>query len=78
MMGIHGAKATLVNRSSETITKASVEVQYYNDDNELLQKKTISFGKIEAKGSQTIAIPDHPSATKVDYSVISVTGKPAA
>ena len=78
MMGIHGAKATLVNRSSETITKASVEVQYYNDDNELLQKKIISFGKIEAKGTQTIAIPDHPSATKVDYSVIAVTGKPAA
>jgi hypothetical protein len=74
MMGIKGAKATLVNRSSEKIKTASVEVLYYNDDNELLQKKVVTFGKIDAKESQTISIPDHSSATKVEYNVLSVTG----
>jgi flagellar basal body-associated protein FliL len=78
MMGIHGAKATLVNRSSETVQKAIVEVQYFDDDNQLLQKKTISFEKVGGKDSKTISIPDHPTATKVDYSVISASGKPAA
>lgn len=80
MMGIKGAKATLVNHSSETITKAAVEVLYYDDDNQLLQKKIISFGKVEGKGSQTISIPDHPTATRVDYNVLSATGagNPAA
>ncbi len=78
MMGIHGAKATLVNRSSETIQKATIEVQYFDDDNQLLQKKTISFEKVGGKESKTIPIPDHPTATKVDYSVISAIGKPAA
>jgi hypothetical protein len=78
MMGIKGAKATMVNRSAQKITGATVEVLYYNDDNDLLQKKTINFSKIDAKESKTIAIPDHPTATKVDYNVISVTGQPAA
>ena len=78
MMGIHGAKATLVNRSSETVQKATIEVQYFDDDNQLLQKKTVSFEKVGGKASKTIPIPDHPTATKVDYSVVSVSGKPAA
>lgn len=74
MMGVKGAKAILVNRSSEKISKATVEVLYYNDDNELLQKKVITFSKIDGKESQTIAIPDHSTATRVDYNVLSVTG----
>ncbi|MDQ3279170.1 MAG: hypothetical protein M3Q06_12650, partial [Bacteroidota bacterium] len=78
MMGIHGAKATLVNRSSETIQKATVEVQYFDDDNQLLQKKNISFDNIGGKGSKTASIPDHATATKVEYSIVSVVGKPAA
>lgn len=78
MMGVRGAKATLVNRSSQKVDKATVEVLYYNDDNELLQKKIISFSKVDGKESQTIAIPDHPSATRVDYNLISVTGQPSA
>lgn len=78
MMGIKNAKATLVNHSNEKITKAVVEVSYYDDDNQLLQKKTITFSKVGAKDSQTISIPDHSTATKVDYSIVSVSGDPAA
>jgi len=78
MMGVKSAKATLYNRSNETVTKATVEVLYYDDDNQLLQKKVISFGKVSSKDSQTISIPDHPSATRVDYNMISVAGQPAA
>lgn len=78
MMGIKGAKATLVNRSNQTISKATVEVLYYDDDDQLLQKKVVSFGKIDSKESQTISIPDHATATKVDYNIVSVLGKPAA
>lgn len=74
MMGIKGAKATLVNRSTEKIKSTTVEVLYYNDDDELLQKKVVTFGRIDAKESGTITIPDHPTATKVDYKVLSVTG----
>jgi hypothetical protein len=78
MMGIKGAKATLVNRSSETVQKATVEVQYYDDDDQLLQKKTISFEKVSGKESKTVPVPDHATATRVEYSIVSVVGKPAA
>jgi hypothetical protein len=55
-----------------------VEVQYYDDDNNLLDRKTVTFSKIDGKESKTVTIPDHASATKVDYSLVSVEGKPAA
>ena len=74
MMGIKGAKATLANRGSEVIAKAVVEVLYYNDDNDLLDKKTISFSGIKAKQKQSVGVPDHQTATRLDYNVISATG----
>ncbi len=74
MAGIKGAKATLTNRGSETLSKVVIEVTYYNDDEQLVDKRTVSFGRIEGKSSQTITIPDHATATKLDYTVISVAG----
>jgi hypothetical protein len=74
MMGIKGAKITLNNRSSETIVKATVEVLYYNDDNELLDKRSVSFTNIQGKKAQTISIPDHSTATRMDYKIVSVVG----
>ena len=78
MMGIKGAKATMVNRNAETVQKAVVEVHYYDEDNNLLQKRTVQFEKVGGKDSKTIPIPDHPRATSVDYSLVSLLGKPAA
>jgi hypothetical protein len=74
MMGIKGAKATLTNRSSETIVKAVVEVIYYNDDNEVLDRKTVSFSGIKSRQTQTVAVPDHQTATRLEYNVVSATG----
>jgi len=74
MMGIKGAKATLTNRGSEIIAKAVVEVVYYNDDNEVLDKSTISFGNIKSKQTQTVSVADHQTATRLEYNVISATG----
>lgn len=74
MMGIKGAKATLTNRSSDAIVKAVVEVLYYSEDNDLLDKKTISFSNIKSKQSQTVAVADHATATRLEYNVISATG----
>jgi hypothetical protein len=74
MMGIKAAKATLTNRSSETLSKAMVEVRYYNDDNDLLDKKNIVFSNIKSKQSGTVSVPEHATATRLEYSVISATG----
>ncbi|RYY00306.1 MAG: hypothetical protein EOO53_22260 [Gammaproteobacteria bacterium] len=74
MMGINGAKATLTNRGGEIITKAVIEVGYYNDDNEVLTRRTINFSNIKSKQSQTVSVPDHQTATRLEYNVISVTG----
>jgi hypothetical protein len=74
MMGIKGAKATLTNRSSEIIVKAVVEVVYYNDDNDILARKTISFSDIKSKQTKTVAVPEHSTATRLEYNVISAVG----
>jgi hypothetical protein len=73
MMGIKGAKATLANRSNEAIVSAVVEVVYYNDDNDVLDKRTITFGNIKGRQTQTLAVPDHQTATRLEYNVVSVT-----
>lgn len=74
MMGIKGAKATLSNKSSETISKAVVEVKYYNDDNELLDKKNVVFTNVKSKSTQTVSVPEHATATRLEYSVVSTVG----
>ena len=74
MMGIKGAKAVLSNRSNETILKAVVEVSYYNEDNSLLQTKTISFTNVGAKKAATVSIPDQSFADHLEYKILSVQG----
>jgi hypothetical protein len=73
-MGIKGATATLTNRSNEALVKAVVEVIYYNDDNVVLDKKTVSFNSVKSKQTQTVSIPDHQTATRLEYLVLSATG----
>ena len=72
MMGIKGAKATLTNRGNEVIAKAVVEIVYYNDDNDVVDKRTISFTDIKGKQTKTVAVPDHSTATRLEYNVTSV------
>lgn len=74
MMGIKGAKLSLTNRSSETVAKAVVEVSYYNEENELLQTKTVTVSNIGAGKTGAVTIPDHSFADHLDYKIISVTG----
>ncbi len=74
MMGIKGAKAVFTNKSSETISKAVVEVRYYNEDNDLLDKKTIVFTNVKSKSTQTVSVPEHATATRLEYSVVSAVG----
>lgn len=74
MMGVQGLKLTLYNRSAVTIKTASVEVLYYSEQNELLEKKTIVFSNIASQKSQTVAAPNHRLADHADYRIIAVTG----
>ena len=74
MMGIKGAKATLTNRGNEVIAKAVVEIVYYNDDNDVVDKRTISFTDIKGKQTKTVAVPDHSTATRLEYNVTSAVG----
>ena len=74
MMGIQGLKLTLYNRSAATLKNAAVDVLYYSEQNELLDKKTVYFSNVEAKKSQTLAAPDHRLADHVGYKIISASG----
>ena len=74
MMGIKGAKATLTNRGNEVIAKAVVEIVYYNDDNDVVEKRTIAFTDIKSKQTKTVAVPDHSTATRLEYNVTSAVG----
>ena len=74
MMGVQGLKLTLYNRSTATLKTAAVEVLYYSEQDDLLDKKTVYFSNIASKNSQTVAAPDHRMADHVNYRIISATG----
>jgi hypothetical protein len=75
MMGVQGLKLTLHNKSNETIKNAAVEIRYYNEDKELLEKKVVYFNNVSAKTTQTVAAPDHRLAESADYQLISAIPK---
>jgi hypothetical protein len=74
MIGVKNLKLTLYNQSDLTITTAKIEVLYYSEQNNLLDKKTLSFSNIPPKKSQTVAAPDMRLADHIEYKVSSATG----
>ena len=75
MMGVTGLKVTLHNRSAATLRNAAVDVLYYDQNNRLLEKKTIYFNNVQPKGKQTLAAPDHKWADHVAFKVVNITAK---
>jgi hypothetical protein len=78
MMGVQGLKLTLYNKSAAQLKNATVEVSYFSEQNDLLQKKTLSFSNIAPQKSQTVSAPDHRLADHVQYNVTSATGESSA
>src|SRR6476469_6351751 len=78
MMGVQGLKLTLYNKSPAQLKNATVEVSYYSEQNDLLQKKTLQFSNIAPQKSQTLPAPDHRLADHVEYNVISASGESSA
>lgn len=75
MMGVKNLKIILQNRSSVTIQAASVTVNYYNENNELLEKKLVYFSNVPPKSKATVAAPDHKFADHVDFNLATVSAK---
>jgi hypothetical protein len=74
MMGVHGLKFTLRNRGNEVL-KTAIEVRYYNEQNELLQKKVLNVANIPPKKSVTVSAPDHRLADHTDYQLLTVSSQ---
>jgi hypothetical protein len=75
MLGVKNLKITLRNRSNITIQSASVTVSYYDENNQLLEKKLVYFSNIAPKGRATVAAPDSKFADHVDYKLTTIAGK---
>jgi P pilus assembly chaperone PapD len=74
MMGVKNLKLTLSNRSNLTINSAKVEVLYYSEQNNLLDKKILSFSNIPPGKSQTLPAPDQRLADHIEYKILSANG----
>jgi hypothetical protein len=75
MMGVKNLKITLHNRSNVTIQAAAVTVNYYDENNGLLEKKLVYFNNVASKGKATVNAPDHKFADHVDFKLTSVSAK---
>ena len=74
MMGVKNLKLTLFNRSNLTINSAKVEVLYYSEQNNLLDKKILSFSNVPPGKSQTLPAPDQRLADHIEYKILSANG----
>ena len=74
MLGVQGLKLTLQNQSSVVVTNAVVEVQYFGEDETLLDKKVIEFKNIKPNQKSTMPVPDHRLANHTSHKIISATG----
>lgn len=75
MMGVKNLKITLRNRSNVTLQTASVLVSYYNENNDLLEKKLVYFNNVAPKSRAVVAAPDSKFADHVDYKLASASAK---
>jgi hypothetical protein len=75
MLGVKDFKITLRNRSNVTIQTASVLVTYYNENNDLLEKKLIYFNNVGPKSKATVVAPDSKFADHVNFKLASVSAK---
>ncbi len=75
MMGVKNLKISLKNRSNVTFQAASVSVNYYNENNELLEKKLIYFSNVAPGSRASVAAPDHKFADHVDFKLTTITPK---
>ena len=75
MMGVTGLKVTLRNRNAVALQKAQVQVSYFDDHNQLLDKKTLYFNNVAAKGKMTLAAPDHKYADHIELQLGNVTAR---
>jgi hypothetical protein len=71
MLGVHGMKVSLHNTGFETVKVADVELRYYSEQNELLEKKTVSFTNIAPGKIVTLPAPDHRLADHADVRLVS-------
>ena len=73
MMGVKDLKLTVRNHSPVTIRSAAIEVSYYSENDNLLEKKTVYASAIPPKGRKTVAAPDQRMADHVAFRVLSVS-----
>ena len=73
MMGVRDLRLTVRNYSTVPIRSAAIEVSYYSENDNLLEKKTVYASAIPPKGKKTIAAPDQRMADHVSFRVVSVS-----
>lgn len=75
MLGIKGLKLTLHNLSDYKLSNAAVEVAYFDEQNTLLEKKTVLFKNVPPNKTTTLSAPDHRMATYAKHQLLTVSGE---
>ncbi len=71
MLGVHGLKVSLRNSGNETVKTAEVELRYYSEQNEVLEKKIMNFNNILPGKTVTLPAPDHRLADHTDFRLVT-------
>lgn len=71
-LGIYDLKLILLNRNNVPVKSAGVEVLYFDENNRLLEKKTVYFNNIAPRSKGIVRVPDQKWADHTDYKLVSL------
>lgn len=75
MTGIQGIKITIKNNSNKVLKYALVEVSYFDEYNNSIDRKKMEFKNIPVGSNQTLPVPEHRTADHINYKLISAEAK---
>ncbi|QMU29331.1 hypothetical protein [Adhaeribacter radiodurans] len=73
--GTKDLQITIQNSSAYDLDNVNVEVSYKKKNGKLLHKEVLTFTKVRAHTSQTLAAPDDEESKKVDFKIVDINSK---
>ena len=74
MLGIKGLQLTLHNQSEVLLQSAIVQIHYFDEEETLIEEKTIQFSNIKTGQKKTLTAPEHRLASFTRQQVVQATG----
>ncbi|QNF34720.1 IPT/TIG domain-containing protein [Adhaeribacter swui] len=76
--GTKNLQITVQNSSAYNLDNVRVEIEYLRRNDKFLKKEILTFVRVRAHSSQTLAAPDNEKAKKANFKIVAINGQATA